>query len=348
MSIEDRQISFYVDTMIVESLLCDNYLFKTAQSAGPLAGLMSSVRNYVSKQIDPNDRAGSFLNMFAPGIIAVTFGGFGMPWIGRFLGLAVRIFHINVAKIFSSIVSELKSILGGGKKTTPSQVDSIVHNAVLDAAPPTTEEEADQAAQTMQTHSITMMDVRITKLAMIQLDRLNRGLTKDAGILDWFSSKKTKHISLLSQVIGWIFKVALTSAGLMVAENVISHEIEKHKSPGATSPSVPVHTSTQTKFPVQPSYHDEQKNINGPWVENITNDEGSISQMLINFAKEVYQGLDGLDSVIESSPNFQAIKDRIVYFNKSSEGDPIVYIPKFNSKKHIVDYFIDDVAEKAP
>ena len=65
--------------------------------------------------------------------------------------------------------------------------------------------------------------------------------------------------------------------------------------------------------------------------------------------KEVYQGLDGLESAIRSSPGFQVVAERITNFNQASEGNNVVILPSyFTSKKQIVDLFIDDVAEKAP
>jgi hypothetical protein len=83
-------------------------------------------------------------------------------------------------------------------------------------------------------------------------------------------------------------------------------------------------------------------------IENIPNNTSSISNMLVNFAKEVYDSLNGKESLITSSSGFNVVKDRIVWYNRTSAGAPFIAIPKyFISKKHIVDYFIDEVAEKS-
>ena len=70
--------------------------------------------------------------------------------------------------------------------------------------------------------------------------------------------------------------------------------------------------------------------------------------MLIKFANEVYDGLSNKDSVIRSSPAFQAVVYKIEWYNQASSGAPLVLIPKmFTSKKSVVDWFIDDVASKS-
>ena len=125
--------------------------------------------------------------------------------------------------------------------------------------------------------------------------------------------------------------------------NALDNTVQQGK-PVESIPA-PKHVSTQTKFPVQPGYHEEHA---AGWAENVPNNASAIEGMLIGFAKQVYKGLDGLESNIKSTVGFQVIRDRIVNYNLSSEGDPVVYIPNyFTSKKQIVDYFIDDVAEKA-
>ena len=113
---------------------------------------------------------------------------------------------------------------------------------------------------------------------------------------------------------------------------------------GGGSESVPVVShSKQTKFPPNPSYNDE--NHSGAWGVSVSNDPSSIQSMLITFAKEVYSGLDGKESAITSSPNFQKILADIIWYNHASAGDRVVIIPnQFPSKRALVDYFIDDVA----
>lgn len=352
MRILNSEIQFCADTMIVETLLRNESLLKTAQ-ASMITELIDKVKHYVGNNINPNDRAGSVLNILAPGAISIAFSAMGLGWFGILLGLAMRIFHIDVKSILGTIWEKLKSALGGDKQMTSAQVDGIVQGAVADHTAPATENEAAQAEKLVKTESVTLKDAKILKFAMMEFEKHNFDIVKAAGFFDLFSSRKSKTASMLSVVLGWIFKVALASAGLMVAGDVINKFLGR---PSALDNTVqngkPVekaapqgHVSTQTKFPVQSSYHEEH--VAG-WAENVPNNSSAIEDMLIRFAKQVYKGLDGLDSNIKSTVGFQVIRDRIVNFNMASEGDPIVYIPNyFTSKKQIVDYFIDDVAEKA-
>jgi hypothetical protein len=80
----------------------------------------------------------------------------------------------------------------------------------------------------------------------------------------------------------------------------------------------------------------------------VTNDPGSIENMLIEFTKQVYSGLDGHEGVIRSSPIFQAVKNQIAWYNHTAAGAPMVYIPRmYPNKKAIVDHFIDEVAKSS-
>lgn len=359
MTLTNSEISLYVDTMIVETLLCDEGLSKKAQAGGMISQLIDKVKGYVGNNINPNDKTGSLLNMFAPGVVSMTFSAMGLGWLGLLLGLAMRIFHIDVKSILGTIWEKLKSALGTGKQMSSTEVDGIVESAVASNAAPATQQEADQTQHMLQTNqSVTVRDAQMLRFAMVQFDLLNSGIIKEAGFLDLFSSRKGKTASLLAKVLGWIFKVALASAGLMVAGDVINKFLDRPNAldgtvqngkPVAQAPAGPIHVSTQTKFKPQPSYHDETKNVNDSWVESVSNDVPSIENMLINFAKQVYQGLDNLDSVIRATPGFQVLRDRIAFYNRASSGGPMIFLPKYlTSKKQIVDAFIDDVAEKAP
>jgi hypothetical protein len=110
--------------------------------------------------------------------------------------------------------------------------------------------------------------------------------------------------------------------------------------------AVVIPPTTQTVFKPNPAY--KLFNYTSMWTEPGQNTESSIGQMLIRFAKDVYSGLEGKESLIQSTAGFQAIQDKITFYNRMTEGSPQIFIPpEFISKKQIVDYFIDDVAEKA-
>jgi hypothetical protein len=182
---------------------------------------------------------------------------------------------------------------------------------------------------------------------------------KEAGFFEMFSARKSRTAFILTRVLSWIFKVALASAGLVVAGDVVNKFLNRPNALDGTmqkvepidqssQSAIPVNVSKQKKFPVKSGYAPEKYNVGDSlWMERVTNNSGSIEYMLVNFAKTVYDGLDGKESLIKSSPAFQVVKDRIVQYNHSSPESPMIWLPRyFGSKKQIVDYFIDDVADR--
>lgn len=355
------EISFYTDTLIAQIVLQDTITIEKTATEGVISNLIQKVKEYVGNHIDPNDKAGSLLSILAPGAITVTFSAMGLGWLGALIGLATRVFNIDVGAIVRSIWNKLKSLIMGDKPTSSEQVDSIVQSSIQEHYQPATINEAENAAKMMEAKTAAQFikDAKIIRLVMTEYENAYIYKTADKGdFLSMFSGRKSKTVSILSRVLSWIFKVALASAGLMVAgdtvnkflgrPNAFEGTIQQGKPIAEQSPT-PVHTASQKKFPPQRSYNAEIRNSgDNTWVENISNNVASISNMLINFAKEVYDGLNGKESLITSTNGFNVIKDRIVWYNRNSAGAPFIIIPKyFKSKKHIVDYFIDEVAEKS-
>lgn len=356
MTISNREISFYVDTLIVEAIVGDEQLYKQAAAGTTLMSLVDKVKGYVGNQIDPNDKAGSLMNILSPGVI---FNVLGFGKIGLLLGLAMRVFHVDVAGMVRSIWDQLGGLISGDRQVTSSQVNAITQNVAQEHMKPATQEEMDAAKAflTKSDFNSLMQDVRLVKLTMIEYS--SGAFKKEGGFLD---SKKSKGAttSIIAKIIGWIIKVGLASAGLMVAGDVVNKFLGR---PNAFDGSVqngkpvsnpsdiykaPASTTTQTKFKVKPSYSPENLNISSPWTVGITNTANNINTMLIQFAKDVYDGLDGKESIISNTAGFRAVADRISFFNRSSANSPEVWIPsEFKSKKQMIDYFIDDVAEKA-
>jgi hypothetical protein len=381
MTSSSNRASTYVDFLIVQALLEDPFLHKKAQQAEDneitpsAAG--ATVQNYVNNNIDHNDKVGSVINMLAPGVIWTTLGMMGFGKIGFFLGLADRVFHLDVASILRSIGEKLKEALSGGKQMTSDQVRSIVQGAVGEHNTPATQEEAQDAARqqaAQQTEPPAQAndgafarDLRYAKLLSLAISeyakeqRFNKktAIRKNGDFFSWFGSQKKIKANLLGRVLSFLFLVFLASAGLMVLGDAINHflgrpnaidnPIRDGKPVGegpASSSGLPA--ATQNKFLPNPSYQDiHHDTVNASWVENTPNNNESIGQMLINFAKEVYQGLDGKESDIQSSPRFQTLVDTIAWYNHMAINSPVVFIPRmFSTKKQLVDAFIDDVASK--
>lgn len=346
----NSEIGFYVDTLIVETVLSDNKITKTANTSGLMSGLLNTVKTYIENNINSEDKVGRLINLLAPGMISVLLGG----WFGTLIGLSMRVFNINVKGILGSIHDKISSLLKGGQEVSSSQVDNIVQNSIQEHKKPLTEADVERIESQKKSVSQQLSDARLLKLAMITY-RSSSEINKTAGLFGVSLRKRKDRIegNLLPKILGWIFKVAIASAGLMVAGDVVNKVLNRPNAfDGSIKDGKPVETvtpsTTQTKFKLNPSYKAE--NINSeknPWIEKYTNNKSGVETMLVDFAKSVYQGLDNLDSVIRSLPAFKAVADKILWFNNTAAGDPVIFIPKmFTSKKSIVDYFIDDLAEK--
>lgn len=349
-------ISFYVDCLIVEAL-SQEHLTKQAEG-GMIMALIDKVKDYANAHIEQNNKVSSVLTILAPGTISIMFKAMGLGWLGALLGLAITVFHIDVGGMLTSIYNSVKNMLSSGQPISSNQIDSAIQGAAQDTYKPVTQQEADALAQKMQTTSIDqiLQDARFVKLSMIQYQAGT--ISKTAGLLDILNSRKAKTSSILSRVIGWVFKIVLASAGLMVAGDIVNKLVGRPNAldntlqngkPVAQPSAMSGPTSTQTKFKVNPSYRVENYNVgDSPWVVQTSNNSQSIGDMIVGFAKDVYNGLDGKEDIIRQTTNFQEIQDKIAWYNHTAEGGPIVYIPTmFNSKKQLVDYFIDEVAAKS-
>jgi hypothetical protein len=360
MTISNRDISFYVDVMVVETLMKDEGLLKHAIDGGLVTSLIEKVKNYVGAHINPDDKAGSLINIIGPGVIWTTFRMFGFGWLGTLITLAMKVFNIDLGSAVTSIWDKLKGEIAGDKPTNSATVDSIVQASIQDNTKPITQDDANkfEGQLSQASYDQSIRDARLVKLTMIEFE--NGLIYKQAGILSSLTSRQSKVGNTLTKVIGLIFKVALASAGLMVAGDVVNKfigrpnaldgSIQNGKPVGQTELAksvTPVSPpTTQTKFKQKSSYKVETRPTT--WTVPVANNEQSIGQMLIGFAKDVYDGLDGQEANIASTAGFQAIQDRITFFNRNAPSSPMVFIPpEFISKKQMVDYFIDDVAEKA-
>jgi hypothetical protein len=335
----NSEFSFYMDTLIVQEALLDDAMIKRA---GVLNTVKDGIVNYFESHSDPNDKVGTLLNFLAPGAISMLIGG----WLGPTFGLAMRVLNIDVASILRSLYNGVKELTTGNKQVTSSQVDGLV-NEVMQS----------NVGQGLQTASFSQQikDARLLKLAVIDLHE-NR-VSADELKKVFAYGRREKTISILGKLLSWILKVAISSAGLMVAGDAVNKMLGRpnafdktieHGKPVEPAPAPVAKISTQTKFPVNSNYSDIQ-HTSGSWVENYPNTQSGVENMLVSFVKEVYKGLDGLDSVIKSTPGFKATVDEILWFNHAAAGDPIVFLPKFfTSKKQLVDHFIDDIAAKSP
>jgi len=367
MTLSNSEFKLYVDTMIVQAFVEDD-LVKKGGVGNFVTPLLDKVKDYVSGHIDSKNKVNSVINILAPGAIKVMLDALGFKWISIIAGILTSALHIDVASIIGSVYNKVKSMLGKGESITSSAIDSAVKSAQSEHAP------AD-LVDDHKTYAEQMRDIRLLKLALIEYESTGK-LVKNAGIISPMMASKA--LNIFTTVIGWIFKTVLASAGLMAAGDVANKLVgrsnaldgsleggkptpgwgksqqsggfwDKLMGGGAKSDAPISTTSTQTKFPKNSSYIDIPKNTSSSnWVEQGSPNQASIESMVISFAKDVYSGLDSLDSVIKSTTNFRNIVNMIINFNITRQDDMGIFIPRtFVSKKQMVDYFIDEVASKA-
>lgn len=356
------EISFYVDTMIVETILDDPKM--SYKKAGIVNDLLMKLKDYFMQHIDKNQPVESVLNILAPGALWLTFQALGIGKWGMLLGLLANVLHINVGGMLTSFYEKVKSLISGGKQVSSADIDQISSSVTSEFSSPPTEDEAKDAYQQMQqrqdsktvfTSLELLEEAKFIRLALVSYEDHILRLTKEAGLFNFmsgFGARKSKGTSLLASILGWIFKLALASAGLMVAGDVINKIVDRPNALDKTYQSgqpdklndrniPPPPMSTQTKFKLK-------GNSSLPRVVTMTNIPQNVEEAVIQFAKDTYAGLEGQEEAIRQSPAFNAIVADINHFNELHLGSSGFAIPPvYTSKKQLVDYFIDDVARKS-
>jgi len=354
------EISFLVDTMLIETLIAEPRSYKTA---GLLTDLLSKVKDYASSKIDPANPVGSVLEILAPGALWLALQSMGLGKLGFIFGLLMDVFHVDIKGMIGSIFSKIKPLFSNGGKVSSEQIDEATASAAQEQSgnvspqeeqegykelPKYQEQQAQQANDGKVYSSLELMPyAKMINLTAIEYEKHILRLTKTAGFFDSYKGNKAKGSNLLGTIIGWLFKVVLASAGLMVAGDVVNKVLGRPNSfdgnlqagqPNNEAPSPDAAHATQTKYPLKGD---------SPIPSEIpmTNTPENISNILIQFAKDVYSGLDGKEALIENTPGFQVIKEKIAWLNVYNKGSATIMMLPNLSKKELVDYFIDDVAK---
>src|SRR5208282_2510141 len=134
----------------------------------------------------------------------------------------------------------------------------------------------------------------------------------------------------------------LGALGALVAGDMLRGLVGKSPSHQVSGPSALVqapsfHVATQTKYP-----HKGDSSL--PASINGDNSKQNIENVIIQFAKDVYSGLDGKENLIRNNPKFQYVVEEVSYVNSSKDYSSIFMPTIWNTKKEMVDSFIDDVA----
>jgi hypothetical protein len=362
-------ISFYVDTLLVETVLAEPKFYK---KAGVVSDLLENAKEYFGAHIDKTKPVESVLNVLAPAGLWLLFQSFGAGKWGLLIGLLMDVFHVDAFGLLKSLYDKVRAMISGGEKVSESQIDSAVESSAQEFSKPPTQQEIQSGFQALQQKenqssaqaddgavysSIELMhDAKIISLALINYEHQKMRLTKEALDLSnfekMFGATKTKSTNILARIFGWVVKLALMAAGLLIAGDVLAkmfgmpsaldHTYQAGQEPKKTAPVVKAPTSTQTKFKPK-----SDASLPRSWP--LTNNDSNIENMLIQFAKDTYEGLDGKESLMQNSQYFQAIKQQIKWYNAHNPGSAAIFIPgDFTSKKQLVDNFIDDVARSSP
>lgn len=355
----NSKAQFHMDILVAETLLGDVRLLKTAEEGGIVSSIVSKVKDYFSNKVDPNNKVDSVMNMLAPGVISVTLGALGLPWFGRLLGLAASFFHFDIASILEGIWSKIKEALhAGGGQISSNHVDQIVKSTVQDHTAPATQEEADDAAQKAEQSGqgnepqheaddglALASQLRTAKLIRLAME--DEFINKEAASKGWFnlfSSRKGATGNLLGSILSLVFRVALSAGGLMLAGDVMRKWMGMDDHLGGDKPGQGPSAPQQTDTSGGAGNGTVLNSSTMSWVENVTNDPGSIENMLVGFAHEMYPQLSGKDSEIRNDPKFQYLAHTISWYNHEHPGSPIIYIPRmFTTRKQLVDTFAQDI-----
>ena len=364
-----------VDTLVIETLLADPAMVKVAEEGGLASTIAGAVTGYVGSKIDSDNKVASVLAILTPGILS----SLGLPVLGFLVWLAKVVFRIDLAGIFSSIGSEIGSLLSGAGKTTSAAVEGIVAKAVMGGAggEPTEADlvrvqglsepnggDANKAAFTLAEAKLFSYALNDFVKKNPNLDIANMPMTATAagGLfgskLAGFITGKHKFLKLFIFVLGWIVKVVVASAGFMIAEDAINgvlgrkSTVDKGEAGTAPAGKEDVSTvgldssSTQTKYKVSPSYPQEMLNNKyNRWI--VQAPSANIGVSVTQWATDVYPALKGHEAEIEATRGYKEVVQRIKNFNKGVASG-LTFIPRnFTSRKELVDTFIDEVAEHA-
>ena len=308
--------------MLAEALIGEG-LSKQAQEGGLVSGLVDKIKDYVGAHIDPTSPTSSLLNILAPGVVGTALSAMGLGWFGWLISLAMDMFHVDVASILSSIWSKLKGTLSDDKKTTSQEVHSIVESSIQEHV---SSQDTQPAHDDLKSSAAMLRHAKLMRLAM-------EGY---ANPINKFAIGKGATVTILGRVLSLFFRVAIAAAGLMVAGDVVNKMIGAPNAlDGTLQHGQPTQTSQETSNKSSLAF-------------NATNTSEGITAMLLDFAKEQYPNqTSGQEEEIQNLPSFKRLVDTLAWYNHTSVGGPVVFIPKVvSSKSQLVDYFMHDFQKK--
>ncbi len=333
----------------------EEYLVLNAYFADPMikqAGfsptdIAEGVKSFVSQHIDQNDKMGSLINFLAPAGISMLFSHFKFDKLGLLFGFLASAMHIDLTGMFTSLSSSLKSLVSASGTSTDSIKSAI--QIVIDKFMPTPEKTAfDKSLED---------EIRIVALAELRKEGIGGSLFTPGSAISYAVFTAVKSIA--AKLFGWVFPLLFSACGFLVAGDAANALIGRPSAftgtlrPDANKPSGSVSTSPSgsvapasvpkgnlPNLKPNPSYSPETHS--STWGEHYPVNQGSVENMLLDFADDVYDDLKPFESQIKNSRAFKAVTESILDYNNLN--DQVTFIPRgFKSKKQIVDLFLRDL-----
>lgn len=360
----NEKLQFYVNTLVIETLLSDPRLVKGAQSSGIISSVIQTAYNYIKGKIssfeNSQDKVGAIIDFIIPGALSA----FGSPLLATITWIAENVFHFSFSAILKDVASEIKNLINGGKQTTTSEVQNAVIKSVVNNMPSAPSgQDTGKASDNIVKQNMTLREAQLYKLSFLNFldqnptfDPFNPKLTIKvaAGLLS-FIGTRSKLTKIIIAVISWFVTAVLAASGFMVAGDVI-HSIVGNISGSGGSAANSSSTSTvstvsnapsQTRFKVSQNYNEESYNgPNSRWA--LGGDVSELPDLIVSWATEIYPDLKGHENEIKSDTIFNDVVNTIKAYNKGGTPGAIFIPTQWHSRKDIVDQFMAELAKNIP
>jgi len=324
-----NQFTYLSDLITIKSLSNIN---KTAsEEPSFVSGIAGYVKSLFDKEFQGGVTTDKFIKFLSPALIYQIFQALGFGWFAKLAGLLAAVFGVDLAPIFSRIISEIKSALSSGGKLASSQINSIVESAL---------------PQTLKTAKTDYEGIiKYARSYGKEEESVLKGIYE--SVKNMGDSRMTvgeKIFGLLRSVLSWTFVTVLWAGGFLIAGDVVNSLLSKYTgfSPkdmfsGKSSPSSSGNSGVNT-----PSSNSSVEYHSDGWVEDIVNNQDNIINLLLDYVEEYYPKAD--EAKIVNSRIFKGIVKHIMNANFRTPNYKFVSIPNnFHSKKDIADRIMSGI-----
>ncbi len=368
------ETQFYVDCLIIEALASESSFVKTADDGAGVSSLISSVKNYFSQHIDENNPGSSVLAMLAPAAIYAALRGFS-PKLAFALAVASSVFGVDVKNAIASIYDYVKDIINENKKVTSKNIEEVVNRAVdqnsksvgsstpapTPSPTPTARRAPPSGGFDLTGSDFSLQDAYLVSLALNQYRRNN--ITKYA-LGPAAITKSGLFKNAIKKILFWVFTTALSSAGFLVAGDVVNSVIGRPsaltgtlKAPMSqpTASQAVAAVSAGPKPPIKSNYVSGRYNeLDSLWEIRLPATQQNMQDTIVDFLREVYSGLDDKPgsnekyNVIVNTSSFGIVLQKFMQENRSlmRANTTMFFVPfMFKNKKNVADMIIVEAAK---